>query len=248
MKNALKFNEIYCEDCLKGMNKISDESIDLVITSPPYNLRNTTGFWSQSDSVKSRWPKAQIKRGYDGYDDNMPHDEYVLWQIECLKEMYRIIKPTGAIFYNHKWRVQAGLLQDRHDIVSGFPVRQIIIWAKNGGVNHNEHFFLPTYEVIYLIAKPDFRLLPGKNGIGDVWKIGRTRNNFHPAPFPEKLVQRIIDSTSAEVICDPFAGEGTTLRVAQKNGLKFIGFEISQKYVDFALKKLLDGKTLFSQL
>lgn len=63
----------------------------------------------------------------------MPHEEYAAWQRRCLTEMYRIIKDDGAIFYNHKWRVQGGLLQDRQDIVSGFPVRQIIIWRRKGG-------------------------------------------------------------------------------------------------------------------
>jgi modification methylase len=67
--------------------------------------------------------------------------------------MMRLLTDDGAIFYNHKWRVQDGLLQDRNDIVSGFPVRQIIIWHRNGGINFNKGYFLPTYEVIYLIAK-----------------------------------------------------------------------------------------------
>lgn len=65
--------------------------------------------------------------GYKNHNDCMPYDEYVEWQRECLREMLRIIPDDGAIFYNHKWRVQAGLLQDRSDIVQGFPVRQIII-------------------------------------------------------------------------------------------------------------------------
>ncbi len=67
----------------------------------------------------------------------MPHDEYVAWQRACLSECMRVIKDDGAIFYNHKWRVQAGLLQDRSDIVAGFPVRQIIIWKRKGGINFN---------------------------------------------------------------------------------------------------------------
>ena len=66
--------------------------------------------------------------------------------------MMRVLKPTGAIFYNHKWRIQKGLLQDRADIVNDFPVRQIIIWQRAGGINFNPGYFLPTYEVIYLIA------------------------------------------------------------------------------------------------
>ena len=68
--------------------------------------------------------------------------------------MMRVLRNDGAIFYNHKWRVQDGLLQDRSDIVAGFPVRQIIIWQRAGGINFNPGYFLPNYEVIYLICKP----------------------------------------------------------------------------------------------
>ena len=84
----------------------------------------------------------------------MPNDEYAEWQRACISEMMRIISDDGALFYNHKWRVQGGLIQDRQDIVESFPVRQIIIWKRKGGINFNPGYFLPTYEVIYLIAKP----------------------------------------------------------------------------------------------
>ena len=104
----------------------------------------------------------------------MPHEKYVEWQIKCLNEMYRVLKNDGAIFYNHKWRVQNGLLQDRYDIVGKFPVRQIIIWKRKGGINFNAGYFLPTYEVIYLIAKPDFKLASKANACGDVWEFTQT--------------------------------------------------------------------------
>jgi modification methylase len=117
----------------------------------------------------------------------MPHEKYVQWQRYCLTEMMRVLKEDGAIFYNHKWRVQGGLLQDRNDIVDGFPVRQIIIWQRKGGINFNPGYFLPTYEVIYLIAKPDFRLAPKANAHGDIWEFAQEMNNPHPAPFPVHL-------------------------------------------------------------
>ncbi|WP_017208644.1 hypothetical protein [Rickettsia australis] len=60
--------------------------------------------------------------------------------------MLSIISNDGAIFYNHKWRVQKGILQDRQDIISGFPVRQIIIWQRKGGINFNPGYFLHTYK------------------------------------------------------------------------------------------------------
>jgi site-specific DNA-methyltransferase (adenine-specific) len=124
--------------------------------------------------------------------------------------MMRVLKEDGAIFYNHKWRVQNGLLQDRSDIVKGFPVRQILIWRRKGGLNFNPGYFLPTYEVIYLIAKPKFKLAPKANAYGDVWEFTQEMNNKHPAAFPVDLIKRIISSTSASVILDPFIGSGTT--------------------------------------
>ena len=144
MQDITKFiNKIICGDALDIMKKMPDGAVDLVITSPPYNLKNSTGN-GMKDGRGGKWANAALQKGYSNYDDNMPHDEYVKWQRDCLTEMMRLIPEDGAIFYNHKWRVQAGLLQDRQDIVSGFPERQIIIWKRAGGLNFNASYFLPT--------------------------------------------------------------------------------------------------------
>ena len=156
------------------------------------------------DGRGGKWSSAALLEGYKSHGDNMPHEEYVSWQRESLAEMLRLLTPDGAIFYNHKWRVQGGLLQDRSDIVDGFPVRQILIWRRKGGINFNPGYFLPTYEVIYLIAKPKFRLAPKANAVGDVWEFTQESDNSHPAPFPVALIDRIVSSTSAELVLDPF--------------------------------------------
>ena len=129
-------NRIICGDILDTMQTIPDASVDLVVTSPPYNLRNSSGN-GMKDGRGGKWSGAELINGYAGYNDNMPHEQYVQWQRQCLAEMVRVIPDDGAIFYNHKWRVQRGLLQDRQDIVAGFPVRQIIIWQRKGGINFN---------------------------------------------------------------------------------------------------------------
>ncbi|OHA92394.1 MAG: DNA modification methylase [Candidatus Zambryskibacteria bacterium RIFCSPLOWO2_02_FULL_51_21] len=164
----------------------------------------------------------------------MPHDEYVRWQRKCLTEMMRLIPENGAIFYNHKWRVQGGLLQDRQDILQGFPVRQVIIWRRKGGFNFNPGYFVPTYEVIYLIAKSGFKLSPKANGYGDVWEFTQEMNNEHPAAFPINLIDRIISSTNAEIILDPFMGSGTTALSAINFGRNYIGIDISPEYCKMA--------------
>jgi modification methylase len=221
------------------MKDIPSDSVDLIVTSPPYNLKNSTGN-GMKDGRGGKWKNASLVNGYSHHDDNMPHDEYVLWQRECLKEMLRIIPDDGAIFYNHKWRVQGGLLQNRQDIVSGFPVRQIIIWRRKGGINFNPGYFLPTYEVIYLIAKPDFRLVPKANAHGDVWEFKQESKNKHPAPFPVPLIKRIISSTSAKTILDPFMGSGTTALAARNLGRNFIGIDISPEYCKMARERVKD--------
>jgi modification methylase len=156
--------------------------------------------------------------------------------------MFRLIKDDGAIFYNHKWRVQDGLLQDRQDIVDGFPVRQIIIWKRKGGINFNPGYFLPTYEVIYLIAKPKFRLADKANAFGDVWEFKQEMKNEHPAPFPIALIDRIISSTNAQIVLDPFMGSGTTAVVAMGLSRNYIGIELSPDYCDMAEKRISKNK------
>ncbi|HNX26568.1 MAG TPA: DNA methyltransferase [Phycisphaerae bacterium] len=236
-------NKIICGDCVEIMKKLPDNSIDLVVTSPPYNLKNSTGNGMKSCTTSGKWAGAALQNGYTHHDDCMPHKQYVSWQRNCLSEMFRLIKDDGAIFYNHKWRVQKGLLQDRQDIVGGFPVRQIIIWRRKGGINFNPGYFLPTYEVIYLIAKPKFKLIPKANAYGDVWEFTQEMNNQHPAPFPVALIDRIVSSTDANIILDPFMGSGTTAVVAMGLNRKYIGIELSPEYCKMAETRIKLSKT-----
>lgn len=226
-------NKIICGDAVEVMRQIPTKSVDLVVTSPPYNLKNSTGN-GMKDGRGGKWANAALQDGYSDHHDSMPHEEYVQWQRDCLAEMFRVINEAGAIFYNHKWRVQNGLLQDRQDIVSGFPVRQIIIWRRKGGINFNPGYFLPTYEVIYLIAKPKFRLAPKANAHGDVWEFMQEMNNPHPAPFPLALIKRIIGSTTANIVLDPFMGSGTTAVAAKQLERQYIGIDISSQYCEIA--------------
>ena len=230
-------DRIICGDCLTVMKIMPDKCLDLVVTSPPYNLKNSTGN-GMKDGRGGKWAGAALVNGYTNHDDNMPHDEYTKWQRDCLSEMFRLIKEDGAIFYNHKWRVQNGLLQDRQDIVDGFPVRQIIIWRRKGGINFNSGYFLPTYEVIYLIAKPEFKLVPKANAFGDVWEFKQEMKNDHPAPFPVELIDLIIHSTYAKIILDPFMGSGTTAIAALMNNRNYIGIELSPDYCTMANERI----------
>ncbi len=215
-----------------------DKCIDIIITSPPYNLLNSTGNGLKRNTHCGKWKNAAIKYGYRDYDDNLPYSKYVEWQKECIGEMYRIIKDNGAIFYNNKNRVQGGLLQDRREIVKDFPVRQIITWKRSGAINFNPGYFLPVTEQIYLICNKDFKLAEGANKWTDVWEIKQEMKNPHPAPFPEELIDRIVTSTTGKIILDPFGGSGTTAVSSKKYDRDFILIEKSMLYCEMAKARI----------
>jgi modification methylase len=92
-----------------------------------------------------------------------------------------------------------------------------------------------------MITKPKFKLAKGANKYGDVWEIKQESNNPHPAPFPEELIDRIVSSTDAKVIVDPFGGSGTTAVSAKKHQRNFIIIDNSEPYCDMARKRI-DGE------
>lgn len=247
--NSLKqwLRKVHRGDAIEFMNRMPAASIGCIVTSPPYNLKNSTGNGMKAGTKTGKWKNNPLQNGYTDHNDTMPHPEYVAWQRKCLVAMMRVLKDDGVIFYNHKWRVQAGLLQDRHDIVAGFPVRQIIIWRRKGGFNFNATYFLPTYEVIYMICKPDFKLAPKANAMGDVWEIPQEKQNPHPAPFPVELAQRCISATTAGIVLDPFMGSGQTAIAAEAEGRDWVGIEISKDYCKLAKDRISAKRGLFEQ-
>jgi len=91
----LDFNKIIQGDCLEVMQQLPNNSIDLIVTSPPYNLKNSTGN-GMKDRRGGKWKNAELVNGYSHYNDCMPHEEYMQWQRKCLTEMLRIIPNDGA--------------------------------------------------------------------------------------------------------------------------------------------------------
>ena len=230
-------DQIVQGDVLTELRKIPSKTFNFALTSPPYNLKNSTGN-GMKDGRGGKWSNAKLIDGYSDHNDQMPHQEYVAWQRDVITEVMRTLKDDGAFFYNHKWRVQGGLIQDRSDIVEGFPVRQIIIWQRSGGINFNKGYFLPTYEVIYVIAKKDFRLNEGANKLGDIWKINQDIKNPHPASFPIELAMNVVKSCPGDLVLDPFMGSGTTAAAAKLCGKNYFGVELSKEYIELAEKRL----------
>lgn len=249
---------IYLGDNRDVLPAIGPNCADLVFTSPPYNLGNTSGggmpgkkplgHYDPAGGMGKRggmgkWSGGALAHGYDAYKDNMPHAEYVAWQQETLMACWRALTEAGAIFYNHKPRVLNGVLVTPFAYVPpDLPVRQVVIWQRAGGVNFSPAFYLPTHEWIVILAKDAFRLASkGASGAGDVWSVAQESNPDHPAPFPERLPLTAIETTGARVVLDPFAGSGTTLVAAKRLGRQAIGIELNERYCEIAARRLSQG-------
>ena len=246
---------LYHGDCREVLPALHD--VDLVVTSPPYNLGVTTGggfgHWKdgQQHGGRSKWKAAMHDGdgiGYTDHNDAMPYAEYEAWQKDCLRLMWGALSDRGAIFYNHKPRVQARTLWTPLQLNPDLPIRQIIVWARSGGLNFAPTHYLPTHEWIVVFAKPDFRLTSrGASGVGDVWQIAQAANPDHPAPFPIGLPARAIETTAPRLVLDPFAGIGTTLRAAKDAGVSSIGVEKSERYCEKAAERLAQGVLDFGE-
>lgn len=239
---------IYHGDCREVMAALGPGSFDLVITSPPYNLGVSTGEcfghyeWDVNMRARGgggKW-RGDLANGYADHDDAMPMKDYEDWQRAVLKDCWRLLNPTGAIYYNHKQRVQAGSLWTPFRCNPRLPLRQIIVWARAGGINFAPTHYCPTHEWVMVFARPDFRLSSkGASGVGDVWYIPQESNTEHPAPFPVSLPARIIETTAPSFVLDPFLGSGTTLRAAKDaNVARAVGIELSERYCEIAAKRL----------
>jgi hypothetical protein len=173
----------------------------------------------------------------------MDQVEYDSWQWRVLSLLWQIIPNDGAIFYNHKQRIEHGLVRLPLGMNFGIPLRQIITWDRGTGIGVNRRHYCSVSEFIFLFAKPDF-MLPNHSasGVGDVWRLGMAQDKWeHPAPFPLALPQRVIDTTSARSVLDPFAGSGTTLLAAKLAGIPSVGIEKSEAYCEIIAKRLGQG-------
>jgi len=223
---------IYHGDCLDILPALS--GVDLFFTSPPYNLGTSTG-GIHAGSLAA----VKLADGYASYGDDMPQDEYDEWQREVVALMWAALSDTGAIFYNHKPRSMDGTMVLPTIYGEGLPLRQVVIWNRDTGLNFSPTFFLPKCEWIMVWAKPDWALTSrSASQAGDVWTIRPEHSQRHPAPFPLALPTRAIVATTAALVCDPFMGSGTTLRAAMDLGRKAIGIDVDERYCEIAAERL----------
>ena len=230
-----------------NLTVLPDLRADLVVTSPPYNLGGRPwahlGHWKAGDLTggKCKWKRGCDANGveYGAHQDSMPWTEYVEWQRETLRMLWNCIGDVGAIYYNHKPRLIGTKLWTPLELIpEEVTLRQIITWARPGGVNYNMTGFVPTKEWVLLLAKDGFRLKSrGVSGLGDVWRM-KPEKNPHPAPFPLELPAKAIEASPCETVLDPYMGSGTTGIAAIRAGKNFVGIEKDATHYAHALDRI----------
>lgn len=247
----LELNKIYCCDVLEGLKQLDNESIDLIITSPPYNKMGLNG---EQKGVK--WV-GTIDYGNNKNIDNKPEDEYQEWQIKILNECFRVLKKDGSMFYNHKNRIIKGKGEISNPyswiIKSPFKVRQEIIWDRGSTNDVNRRRYLPTTEKIFWLTKSDKPKFDRKIDTPfkkEVWSFPFKTNTEHPAPFPIDMPNNIIHCIQSNNECltilDPFMGSGTVAVSALQFNCNYIGFELFPEYIELSEKKIRECLTTLS--
>jgi len=220
-------------DCLEVLKDLDDDSVDLVITSPPYDNIEGAGYSMGSKDVL-------FLKLYSKFLDSF------------FEQIYRVLKPTGQFYFN----IKSGIVQKRlvtpHWIeflesFKRFKLKSYIIWKYSGSFDSSKSRFHLDYEIIYHLSKTDNIKLyyeeEDNDPLTSVWTIPhyiKKEERLHPTQMPELLVEKMIKRSSVEgdVVLDPFAGSGTTLFVSKKLRRLFYGIEINPKYVEIIRRRL----------
>jgi len=240
-------------DCLEEIDKLNDNLVDLVITSPPYNV----------DLGNNKYNKS----GYSLYKDNKEHQEYINWLKIIFEKIYLKLKSGGRVCINIG-DSKNGLIPTSSDIIQfmskniGFLPIAHIIWNKKHTSNRaawgswlspSSPSFPTPFEHILVFSK-DTKKLKTK-GISDLtkeefilyanslWTFPPEKNMKkigHPAIFPEELPHRLIKMFSwiDATILDPFMGSGTTGVACKNLNRNFIGIELDENYFKIAKERI----------
>lgn len=220
----LELNKIYCIDCLDGLKKIDDKSIDLVITDPFYV------------------PKAQFD--WETFDK-----WYWDWNKQWLKEIKRVVKEDFHFILSFSSDDMA-----RFDLLLqeiGFKITSRIVWnyRNSAKATAKDTKWAKTYEFIFHCSSGKKLNFPDKwdDRRFDVKTFAIPQSNFKEGKFhqyqkPLNLWRELIEfaSNKEELVLDPFIGSGTTAIVCKELGRNFIGFDIRKEYVNIANKRLFE--------
>ena len=242
MDNIIHESKFIKGETLLMLDAFPDDCIDLGITSPPYNKQEKHKGWLVDKVV------------YDNFTDAMPELQYQSNQINVLEEIYRIIKPGGSFFYNHKIRWHRGEMFHPMDWIreTSWAVKQEIVWDRVIAANIRGWRFWQTDERIYWLYKPIDNNLIGKElaskdaKMTSIWRgvPENGKNNPHPAPFPLWIPTRIITSLldTPGIVLDPYVGSGTTAVAAHLLGHIYIGIDRSKLYLDMARDRIANAE------
>jgi len=260
--------EIILGDCLKVLKKFDDKIIDVIVTSPPYNL-----------GIK-----------YNSYKDNLKLEKYLSWLKEVFIECKRVLKDSGSIFLNiGGTNTEPWIPYDVAMILRDILILQNdFIWIKSISIKNNSYghykpinsnrFVNHMYEKVFHFTKTgDIKINRKSIGVpfqdkinlkaktvyedlrcrGNTWFIpyetiqSKTQKGDHPAVFPQQLAEWCIKLSGGSIILDPFVGSGTTLLAADELDCKGIGIEIDEKYFEYAknqLYKIKDKPLKFNEI
>jgi len=234
--------ELYKGDCIKLMQSLEPNSIDLIFADPPYNLSGENYLTTKNGKV------AKLNKGeWDIIDDIHLFNE--TWMKECV----RVLSDHGTIWisgtlHNHP---SVGVILKK----LGLWIINDVIWFKrNATPLLSTNRLAPATELIWVASKSkkyffNYELAKKINGgkqMKNLWEINAEKHRtIHPTEKPETLLERIILIASKErdTVLDPFMGSGTTGVVAKRHERNFIGYEIDDKYFAIAKERIEDGIT-----
>jgi site-specific DNA-methyltransferase (adenine-specific) len=251
--------EIIHTKCEDGILTLTDNTVDLVVTSPPYNV----DLGNNKDH----------NNPYDLYNDNKDHKEYIEWLKGIFSSLYPKMKSGGRIAINIG-DGKNGAVPTHSDIIYfmcnelGYIPFSTIIWNKSQIGNRTAWgswlspscpSFPTPFEYVLIFSKEDKKL--STKGESDlhrdefikyafaIWDIApetRMKDFGHPAMFPEELVARLIKMLcwKEAMVVDPFSGAGTTAVVCKRLGRNFIGFEMSKEYCQKSIERVKNQKPL----
>jgi site-specific DNA-methyltransferase (adenine-specific)/modification methylase len=239
---VVELDKVYFENCLETLSRMDNDSVDCVITSPPYNmnLRIRNGKYCSRQIVK------ELSTKYSTFDDNLPIEEYNEFHSNVLSELLRVSK---VVFYNIQ--IVTGSKRSIFKMIGDFneQLKDIIVWDKGVAqpamqkqvLNRRTELIL-VFETDYPISR-QYKYANFERGtLNDIWEIkrGKKVSKNHGATFPEELISKILENFTkeGEIVYDPFMGTGTTAIVCKKMNRRFIGSELGKEYYDFILERL----------
>ncbi len=228
--HGLSLNTIYNMDCIEGMKLIPDGSVDLIITSPPYNIGK------MHSNQTSHWTYA---------NNDMDEVQYQKRQIEFINECIRVLKRDWSMFYNHKVRIKdkKAIHPMQWILQADGILKQEIVRDMWKSANSDKMRFFPYSERIYRIVKDENTKLFNIKNHSDVWRIvptSKRKETGHIAVMPIEVVERIIESVEWDIILDPFMWSWTTAIACVNTNRNYIWFEIDEWYRNIANKRIQD--------